>query len=80
MKQLRAKLTAALLLFALVASLSPAALAALRRIVCADPKKLFSFRLDGASLHQLEALSERYLLLQLDRGFGTLDFYKQLSI
>ena len=60
--------------------LSPAALAALRRIVCADPKKLFSFRLDGASLHQLEALSERYLLLQLDRGFGTLDFYKQLSI
>ena len=62
------------------APLSPAALAALRRIVCADPKKLFSFRLDGASLHQLEALSERYLLLQLDRGFGTLDFYKQLSI
>lgn len=60
--------------------LSPAALAALRRIVYGDPKKLFSFRLDEASLAQLAEISERYMLLQLDRGFGTLDFYKQLSI
>lgn len=60
--------------------LSPAALAALRQIVYGDPKKIFSFRLDGESLKQLGKISERYMLLQLDRGFGTLDFYKQLSI
>jgi len=60
-------------------ALSPAALAALRRIVRGDPKRLFSFQLDEASLRQLGEISERYMLLQLDRGFGTLDFYKQVS-
>ena len=59
---------------------SPAALAALRQIVYGDPKKIFSFRLDGESLKQLGKISEHYMLLQLDRGFGTLDFYRQLSI
>ena len=60
--------------------LSPAALAALRQIVYGDPKKIFSFRLDGEGMKQLGKISEHYMLLQLDRGFGTLDFYRQLSI
>ena len=60
--------------------LTPSSLAALRHIVWGPRKRLLSFRLDGESLKQLGKISERYMLLQLDRGFGTLDFYKQLSI
>lgn len=59
--------------------LTGAALAALRHIVGGDPKRLFSFRLDGGSLERLGAASEAYLLTQLERGFRTLDFYKGLA-
>ena len=60
--------------------LTPAALAALRHIVGGDPKRLFSFRLDGASLEQLSQASEAYLMTRLERGFRTLDFYKTLQV
>lgn len=60
--------------------LTPAALSALRHIVGGDPKRLFSFRLDGASLEQLSQASEAYLMTRLERGFRTLDFYKSLQI
>ena len=53
------------------------ALAALRHIVLGDPKRLFSFRLEGEGLRQLEDAGEAYLHTQLERGFRTLDFYKQ---
>jgi DNA repair protein RecO (recombination protein O) len=59
--------------------LTPGALAALRHIVCGDPKRLFSFRLDETSLKQLSDASEAYLMTQLERGFRTLDFYKSLG-
>ena len=58
--------------------LSGQALAALRHIVLGDPKRLFSFRLEGEGLRQLEGAGEAYLHTQLERGFRTLDFYKQL--
>ena len=54
------------------------ALAALRHIVLRDPKRLFSFRLEGEGLRQLEDAGEAYLHTQLERGFRTLDFYKQI--
>lgn len=60
--------------------LSPAALAALRHIVRGDPKRLFSFRVDEASLKQLGDASEAYLMTQLERGFRTLDFWKSLTL
>jgi DNA repair protein RecO (recombination protein O) len=60
--------------------LTPGALAALRHIVGGDPKRLFSFRLDEASLKQLSNGSEAYLMTQLERGFRTLDFYKSLTL
>ena len=60
--------------------LSPPALAALRYIVLADPKRLFSFRLSPPALRQLGEVSEAFLLTQLERGFRTLDFYKGLSL
>jgi DNA repair protein RecO (recombination protein O) len=60
--------------------LSPAALGAMRHVVYGDPKRLFSFRLDQASLDQLADLCEAYSATQLERGFRTLDFYKQMTL
>lgn len=59
--------------------LDQGALAAMRHIVYGDPKRLFSFRLEADSLTKLAELTEAYLLTQLERGFRTLDFYKQLE-
>lgn len=60
--------------------LSGGALAALRHIVYGDPKRLFSFRVDEESLRLLSDAAEAFLLTQLERGFKTLDFYKQIRI
>ena len=58
--------------------LDPAALAAMRHVVGGDEKRMFSFRIPDASLAMLSALSEAYVLTQLERGFRSLDFYKQM--
>ena len=55
------------------------ALAAMEHIAYGDPKRLFSFRAEGEGLRQLGDLTEAYLHTQLERGFRTLDFYKQLQ-
>ena len=60
--------------------LSRGALAALRYIVYGDPKRLFSFQVDEESLRLLGDAAEAFLLTQLERGFKTLDFYKQLQM
>lgn len=60
--------------------LSGGALAALRHIVYGDPKRLFSFRVDEESLRLLSDAAEAFLLTQLERGFKTLDFYKQIKL
>jgi len=60
--------------------LNPSALAALRYIIYGDPKRLFSFKVDDESLRLLGDAAEAFLLTQLERGFRTLDFYKQLQI
>ena len=59
--------------------LSPGAVAALRYVVYGDPKRLFSFQVDSESLRLLGDAAEAFLLTQLERGFKTLDFYKQLQ-
>ena len=59
-------------------SLPPQALAALEHILHGDPRRLFSFRLEGEALKQLAGAAEDYLLAQLERGFSTLDYYKNL--
>jgi len=59
--------------------LTAGALAALRHIVSGEPKRLFSFRLDGQSLGALGAAAEAYLMFHLERGFRTLDFYNQIT-
>ncbi len=58
--------------------LDTAALAALRYVVYGDPKRLFSFRLEGESMDRFAGAAEGFLLTQLERGFRTLDFYKGL--
>ena len=52
---------------------------ALEHIVHGDPKRLFSFRLEGEGLRLLADAGEAYLHTQLERGFRTLDFYKSLQ-
>ena len=53
-------------------------LAAMRHVACGDPKRLFSFSVGPESLRLLEGACEAFLMTQLERGFRTLDFYKQL--
>ena len=59
---------------------SGAVLAAMRHVAWGEAKKIFSFRLEGESLGQFAGVCEAYLLTQLERGFRTLDFYKQLTL
>ena len=60
--------------------LSSPALAALDHIVHGNPRRLFSFRLEGEDLEQLASAAETYLRTQLERGFSTLDYYKSLQV
>lgn len=60
-------------------ALSPEAVMGLRRSVYGDAKRLYSFSLTGAPLQQLAALAERFVQVQLEREFSTLDFYKSLN-
>ena len=59
---------------------TPSVLDAMRYICLCDPKKLFAFRIGTETLMLLSTLAEAYLTTQLERGFSTLDFYKQLLI
>ena len=59
--------------------ISPPALAALDHIIHGDPKRLFAFRLGEEPLKQLADTAEAYLHTQLERGFSTLDYYKNLA-
>ena len=58
--------------------LTPAGAEAMRHVAYGDPKRLFSFSLDANALTQFGNACEAYVLTQLERGFGTLDFYKQI--
>ncbi len=59
--------------------LSRAALSALRHIVEGNPRRIFSFRTDDPSLRKLEQAGEAYLILQTEREFRTLDFWKTVA-
>lgn len=57
-------------------TLPPGVLDAMRYIVSADPKKLYSFTVGPETEKRLSKICEAYLLTQLGRGFRTLDYYK----
>ena len=54
------------------------ALAALRHVLYADPRRLYSFTLEPGALQALDQAGEAFIAAQLERGFRTLDYYKAL--
>lgn len=59
--------------------LDPDSLAAMRYIASAPAKRLFSFSIGEQSLNTLSDACERYLKAHAERGFGTLEYYKQFE-
>ena len=58
--------------------LTAGGLAALRHILNADGKKLYSFTLEPGALRALDHAGEAFIAAQLERNFKTLDYYKSL--
>ena len=59
--------------------LEPDTLEAMRYIVNAPAKKLFSFRTEENCLQELSNAAERYFLRQADRSFASLDYFRKLT-
>lgn len=59
--------------------LTPAALAAMRYVLCGDVKRLYSFSLPPEDLERMARAAEAYASVQLERHFATLTFYRELS-
>ena len=60
------------------AELCPDSLAALRYVIAAPAKQIFSFRLGGAALDRFSQAAERYLQAHAERRFPTLDYWKNV--
>lgn len=60
-------------------SLDGPSLAAMRYVLGAIPKQIFSFDLSGDALISFAFAAEQYLLTQTERSFGTLEYYKQFK-
>ena len=58
--------------------LTEGGLAALRHVLYADPRRLYSFTLEPNALRALDQAGEAFIAAQLERGFRTLDYYKAL--
>ena len=56
-----------------------ASLAAMRHVCSVGEKKIFSFTLDEPSAARFYAACEEYAIAQLDRSFGTLDYWHSLK-
>lgn len=54
-------------------------LAALRYIVSAPPKQIFSFRLNGSDERHLSSITEEYVAIHTERRFSTLDYWKKVK-
>lgn len=58
--------------------ISPTVLYAMRYIVSAPSNKFMSFSIDEEELHLLGKATEMYLCNHIERGFFTLEFYKDI--
>ena len=58
--------------------LTEGGLAALRHVLGADGKRLYSFMLEKSALQTLDHAGEAFIAAQLERSFRTLDYYKSL--
>ena len=61
------------------ARLDSAVLRALRHCLTSPDERMFSFSLTGAE-EEFASVCERYVLAQMEHGYKTLDFYKNLAI
>ena len=61
-----------------LAPLCADSLAAMRYIISAKPKQIFSFSIDDAALGRLCTATEKYLLLHTEKRFSTLDYWKKV--
>ncbi len=59
--------------------LTKGSLAALRHALYADPKRLYSFRVEPSALRELNHAAEGFVAAQLERSFRTLDYYKTIK-
>ncbi len=59
--------------------LTDGTLAAMRHVAYGSAKRLFSFPAEAAVLECMGRVCEEFLVRQLDRGFRTLEFYRQLK-
>lgn len=63
----------------ILAPVSRAAVDAMRYVMRAPLARLFAFKLEPAAETEFAAACEQYILNHLERGFTTLDFYKQVE-
>lgn len=54
-------------------------LAAMRYVVSAPAKRLFSFPIEGKALKNFSRAAERYVQAHAERSFPTLEYYKQFT-
>lgn len=59
-------------------ALTPGVLAALRHILCGDFERCFAFTLPPEDIARLATVTERFLLVQQQRTYNTLQFYHTL--
>lgn len=62
----------------IICRLTPGALAAMQYVVSCPLERVLSFRLHGEDEVVFCAAAEKYLLNQIERGFKSLDFYKEI--
>lgn len=55
-------------------------LEAMRYIITAQPKRIFSFAVPEKTQRQLGGAAQAYMSAQLERGFSTLDYWKSLTL
>ena len=60
--------------------LSPESLDAMRYVINAEPKRIFSFAIPPESETQLDGVTQAYMSAQLKRGFATLDYWKSVRL
>ena len=63
----------------MIIPLSRSVLAAMRYVIGSPSKRIFSFKLEDDELEPFCRVCERYLTNHLERGFKTLDFYKNIK-
>ena len=61
-----------------LAPLCADSLSAMRYIISANPKQLFSFTIGKDALDRLGTATEKYLLLHTEKRFSTLDYWKKI--